>query len=272
MPEEANRRWYERSETVDEYVRQSHLNPAERAFIERFAGQLAGWSMLDIGIGAGRTTARLAPLMGAYQGVDYAEAMVKAAQDRFARQPELASSLSVADARDLKGFGDAIFDAVLFVAQGLDSLDHHDRLLALAEMTRVCKPDGYVYLSTHNLASVDRALSLSERFSELRRDRPAWKLPAAMVKRMPERLYEKVANPPVRVLRRREHAFLVESWPSPGVTRLYYAQPDEVLRQLLAAGLTPVTVIGDEGDDLELGEGLTRSRDRWPHYLARRAG
>jgi ubiquinone/menaquinone biosynthesis C-methylase UbiE len=272
MPGEANRRWYERSATVDTYARQSHLNPGEHAFIDRFAEELAGWSMLDIGIGAGRTTIRLAPLVGTYKGVDYAEAMVTAAQDRFGHQPELASAISVADARRLDAFGDATFDAVLFVAQGLDSLDHRDRLTALREMARVCRPGGYVYLSSHNLASVDRALSLRERLSELRRDRPIWKLPLGVANHMPERLYEKVANPSVGALRRRDHAFLVESWPSPGVTRLYYAQPAEVLRQLVTTGLTPITVVGDEGDDLGLGPRLASSRDLWPHYLARRGG
>ncbi len=272
VPVEANRRRYERASTVADYARQDHVNPAEQGFLDRFGEELGSWSLLDIGIGGGRTTARFAPLVGKYVGIDYATSMVEAARQRFGDQPELASSLLPGDARRLEQFPDASFDAVLFVGQGLDALDHQGRLQALKEMARVCRPQGWLYLSTHNLASIHFALSLRQRLNELRSERSHLRLPLALAKRIPERVFEKLANPSPRVLAERDHAFLVESWPWPRLSRMYYAQPAEVLRQLQGAGFTPVTAIGADGRDLGLGDGLAEARDLWLHYLGRRQG
>lgn len=272
VPVEANRRRYDRASTVAEYVRQDHLNPAEQAFIDRSGEELASWSLLDIGIGGGRTTARFAPLVENYVGIDYAAGMVEASRQRLRGNPEIASSLFQGDARRLEQFSDASFDAVLFVGQGLDALDHQGRLQAIKEMARVCRPRGWLYISTHNLASVDRALSLRQKVDDLRGERSHLRLPLALAKRIPERLFEKLANPSPRVLATRDHAFLVESWPWPRLTRMYYSQPAEALRQLDWAGFTPVTVVGADGRDLGLLDGLTQARDLWLHYLGRKRG
>lgn len=75
--------------------------------------------MLDIGVGAGRTTHHFAPLTKEYIGVDYSKNMIKARRRKFRNYPKKLT-FKVADARDLKLFGDKYFDFALFSFNGID--------------------------------------------------------------------------------------------------------------------------------------------------------
>jgi SAM-dependent methyltransferase len=90
--------------------------------------------------------------------------MVTACGRRFAglpRQP----SLAVMDARDLGGLGAAAFDLVLFSFNGIDYVDHGDRLRIWREIHRVLKPGGRLVFSSHNLYSLRRTLDLRSQLS-----------------------------------------------------------------------------------------------------------
>jgi len=56
----------------------------------------------------------------------------------------------VADARDLSQFRQEPFDFVIFSYNGIDNLDHDDRLKCLTQIRSVVKPDGAFVFSTHN--------------------------------------------------------------------------------------------------------------------------
>ena len=113
--------------------------------------------MLDLGVGAGRTTEMFAPIVGSYVGLDYAEQMIEQARHLVgARDVE---HLEVGDARDLARWHGRDFDLVLFSFNGIDYVDIPDRKRILVEVRRVISQHGTFAFSTHSL----NALPLSNR-------------------------------------------------------------------------------------------------------------
>ena len=101
-------------------------------------------SILDIGIGAGRTTGPLAKQFRNYIGIDYSPELIDAARIRYPNK-----NLQVMDARKLDF--DMQFDCVMFSFNGIDSVDYANRQIILRQIAAVIKPGGYFIYSTHNL-------------------------------------------------------------------------------------------------------------------------
>lgn len=141
-----NQRFYQSRCIAEWYAAKEFTLPEEQAFLDRHGNAAVdARHMLDIGIGAGRTTRFLLPRAARYEGVDYSPEMIAAAQARFPH-----SSLMVRDARDLSAYADGEFDTVIFSFNGIDCLSHEGRLTAMAEIHRVLKPDGWFVFSAHN--------------------------------------------------------------------------------------------------------------------------
>ncbi|MBL9177482.1 MAG: class I SAM-dependent methyltransferase [Verrucomicrobiaceae bacterium] len=141
-----NQRFYQSRAIADWYATKDFILPEEQAFMDRHAPEVVdGKSLLDIGIGAGRTTRFLLPCAGRYVGVDYSPDMIATASARF---PD--ATLHVRDARDLSAYADGEFDTVVFSFNGLDCLSFEGRLAAMKEIGRVLKPGGAFIFSSHN--------------------------------------------------------------------------------------------------------------------------
>lgn len=121
-------------------------DPGESAAFRAFAGRVRGGRVLDLGVGAGRTTTFLRLLTDNYTAVDYTPGMVAACR---ARHPGV--DVRVGDARDLSEFACASVDLVVFSFNGIDSVGHEDRGRVLAEASRVLRPGGLFHYSTLNL-------------------------------------------------------------------------------------------------------------------------
>ena len=102
-------------------------------------------SVLDIGVGAGRTTGPLAALFRYYEGIDYADKLVAIAKRNYPDQ-----NLRVMDARKLDVH--ETYDCIFFSFNGLDCISYQDRTRFLEASYRALKPGGYLIYSTHNLA------------------------------------------------------------------------------------------------------------------------
>src|SRR4051794_3736385 len=87
------------------YRSNQDLFPAEQKILRILKPDLRSGRLLDIGIGAGRSTAYLPSLCREYVGIDYSPAMIDKAKSRF---PDL--DLRTLDARDLSVFETEAFD------------------------------------------------------------------------------------------------------------------------------------------------------------------
>jgi SAM-dependent methyltransferase len=128
------------------YYLSKSIMPVEAACFSKYQAYVAGRDVLDIGVGAGRTSRYLAPLARRYDAIDYSPVMVSYVKRTM---PEI--SIRQADFRDLRVFEDCSFDFVLATANVIDALSHQDRLRALREASRVLRPGGILAFSTHNI-------------------------------------------------------------------------------------------------------------------------
>lgn len=140
-----NKNFYLSKTAASWYAEKEFVLEEEQAFLRDYGAEIKGSDVLDIGIGAGRSTRYLLPLAGSYIGVDYSPDMVREAQSHF---PE--ARLEERDARDLSAYGDRRFDVVVFSFNGMDCLSHEGRMQTLAEIRRVLKPGGLFAFSAHN--------------------------------------------------------------------------------------------------------------------------
>ena len=127
---------YESEDVVRFYVDQNDLQKPEATILEEFRNRLPNMSMLDIGVGAGRTTIHFALLAKEYLGIDYSSRMINACLKKFGDYPEKISFLT-SDARTMKLFKNNSFDFVLFSFNGIDYVDHEDRIGTLREIRRI---------------------------------------------------------------------------------------------------------------------------------------
>jgi SAM-dependent methyltransferase len=141
-----NRRIWSTPRIANSYTKRVFaLFPAEDAIFTMLRSELSQGRLLDIGIGAGRTTAQIKDRCTEYVGVDYSAEMIATARTRFQ-----ALDLRVMNACDLSAFGTDTFDAVIFSYNGIDYMVHADRMRALEEINRILRRRGVFIFSTHN--------------------------------------------------------------------------------------------------------------------------
>ncbi len=117
----------------------------EQAAFLWIAGRVRGAAALDVGVGGGRTVPIMRLVTDEYVAVDYTAEMVDLCRLSW---PDV--DVRLADARNLREFASDRFGFVVFSFNGIDALDHVDRLGALRELHRVLTPGGLLMFSTHN--------------------------------------------------------------------------------------------------------------------------
>lgn len=138
---------YTTPEIVARYAGMDSLSACEQLLFGTYLQP--GMTVLDLGVGGGRTTPYLSCHASHYVGIDYSEEMVNACHNKF---PHL--QFNVADASDLSQFADASFDSVVFSYNGIDCLSREKRERCLRECYRVLKAGGVYILSSHNPRSL----------------------------------------------------------------------------------------------------------------------
>lgn len=250
--DERNRRVYAERAVAAHYTKATALQPAEERLLSLLEAELPHAAMLDLGVGGGRTTAHFAPRVKRYVGIDYSPAMLDAARTRFPGTPY---EFLYADARALP-FEDSCFDIVLFAHNGIDYVDHADRLRILAEIRRVLWPGGAFVFSTHNLERNDLDFEprandgvLARALHALRRSRLRANNPK----------YRTFAERPYAIVNDGAFAFRAAT---------YHIRPSAQIEQLEAAGFERMRAFsGASGDEIE--PGTWPRPDPWIYFLCR---
>lgn len=136
---------YEDPQIISSYGRDRRLQPPEQAILDELGAGLGGVDMLDLGVGAGRTSWFFAPRVKSYLGLDYAPAMIERC-----KQDLPTYEFMVGDACRLDFAADDSYDFVLFSYNGIDHVELADRERALIEIKRVLRPGGVMAFSSHN--------------------------------------------------------------------------------------------------------------------------
>ncbi len=140
----SNHKKYESQNVVSFYEAQTELQYCETFIFDKYIKP--GFSILDMGVGGGRTTPYLSRTAFRYVGADYSRAMVESCSSRF---PTI--EFKHCDATDMSQFSDAEFDVVVFSFNGIDVINSDEgRMRCLAETARVLKPGGIFIFSSHN--------------------------------------------------------------------------------------------------------------------------
>ena len=150
-PNEVNQQTYTSGATTSRYQDFNDLFAGE---IQMFANNQATLKgrVLDIGIGAGRTTQALAADAKTYVGIDLAAPMVQIARSRF---PEL--DLREMDMRDVPAqFAGEQFDTILISFNSIDYIPWADREPLLVGLRKLLQSSGVLMISTHSLEHLHR--------------------------------------------------------------------------------------------------------------------
>src|SRR4030042_5313872 len=109
----SNQKAYESPSVIARYAHDDGLQAPERLFLQAYCKELPNLRMLDIGVGAGRTTLHFVGLVKEYVGVDYSANMIALSQSRFKDRANHAT-FHTCDVRSMSLFTDETFDFALF--------------------------------------------------------------------------------------------------------------------------------------------------------------
>jgi ubiquinone/menaquinone biosynthesis C-methylase UbiE len=255
-----NQQLYRLADVAAVYARESTLFAPEETILRLLSPELRSARMLDLGVGGGRTTMHFARRVREYVGADYSDTMIRACRERFAAYPNSLSFVEC-DARSLQMFANGSFDFVLFSCNGIDSVNHADRLTILKEVSRVGKPGGWFCFSSHNLNSGTRLFASG----------PTGTRPPSVAKRTLKRwLWRFVYNWRVRptALQHSPHVMISEPAHSRRVTT-YYVRPEEQLNQLRAHFADIRVFSFANGSEIVTEDELRMASDICLYYLCR---
>jgi SAM-dependent methyltransferase len=253
--------FYHSAEIVAQYASKTRLQAPERAIFEAIGSEaLARSSLLDLGVGGGRTTHELAGRCGHYVGADRSAPMVAACRKRFAdRVLQRDVRFEVADARALP-FEEAMFDIVFFSYNGIDLVGQGARDQVLAECRRVLRPGGWFVYSSHNLNWMDSRAGIGwtgwRGLRDFVRTQRFW----SRMRRL-NRAHWPIADQAA-----------VELLDPYGGGYTCYVRPAEMLRQTRAQGFGPIRVFDRSGREVGDERRITALKDAWVYLLCRNEG
>jgi len=251
---------YSEANMVRYYASQEALQLPEKTIFQIIGSDLVNASILDIGVGAGRTTPYLAAHASNYIGIDLSPDMIAACREKFsARFPR--AEFKVTDVCKLDSLASDMFDLVVFTYNGLDSIDHHDRLKALSEIRRVLKPRGLFVFSTHNLRLArtfftffPKCRGLRQRLREMRRNQ---------LRRRHNPAYRKLLEGDYAIIREGSKDFRLVC---------YFIDPDYQMAQLSACGFSGIRRFSyTSGSEILNREDSLLRTDPWIYYMAKLA-
>ena len=254
MDLERNKKTYSSEKVVRLYYSlKDSLQKSEKKILDLLKDELARMKMLDVGVGGGRTTRYLAPLVKDYVGIDYAEELTEICRKKFP-----ANKFLTVDVRNMSVFSEKEFDFILFSFNGLDYMPHADRMAALQQIKRVLSPGGYFCFSTHNIRLISTWGRLEFSISPI-------VLIQNIIKYYKRRSINKLTVEKINETAQADHAILNDGahyWQ----LETYYVQIAYQIKILEEIGYKNIRVFDLNGDQLDQ-EDVKKNKDPWLYYL-----
>jgi SAM-dependent methyltransferase len=144
--ERINQQVYASSHVVSSYAKFHDLFPPEQLIFREYADDFRG-KVLDIAVGAGRTTKALLEIAQRYVGLDLAAGMIEAARKKFPT-----ADLRTMDMRAVpEVFAAERFNTILIAYNSIDYISWEDRNSLLERLRGLLEPNGLLVFSSHNL-------------------------------------------------------------------------------------------------------------------------
>ena len=257
---------FRRPSIVSYYNQLQNLQPAEQTIFDRLESQFPTMTLLDLGVGAGRTSQYLAHRVKDYIGIDYSTEMIAACKHRFSAHlskpegPPASITFKVCDVRDLSQFPNQTFDFILFSFNGIDNISHSERLDFFQEVKRIGKSGSYFCFSTHNLQGIEPEFSLRSKFSL-----NLFKTYVNIIMWVFLRSFNRHLDPSTlsalshAVIRDESHNFRLKQ---------YYIRPHAQLKQL-APYFKETTVYSWQTGEAIAADEFTMQTEMWLYYLCK---
>ena len=252
-----NKEYYD-TDGVPEYEgRDTKLMKAEQVILTSLQDEIKGKPVLDLGVGAGRTTQYLRAITADYVGADYSKKMIVLARRRH---PD--ATFVLCDARYIP-MVDNDFSAVFFWGAGMGGVMPPTRSLIFKEANRVLKKNGLFVFPAQNIDYGNLAGAIEFDFNlnliAFLKDGAKQLCPGAVgiIIKLRRKLWG--IGDAIGL----EYAEFTRA-----VTPTYYISIETQVRQLLEAGFSEVTAVNMEGTVLKKGE---KSTGIWVYYIARKA-
>jgi ubiquinone/menaquinone biosynthesis C-methylase UbiE len=235
MLENINHKYYETIGVAEQYGEDCDVIGAEDVILDFLRKDARRESVLEIGIGGGRTTPHLLAMTKDYVGVDYSTRMVEICRQKFD------SIFMVCDARNMSTFKEERFSTVVFWGNGIDEVNPRDRHLVLNEINRVLKKNGLFTFSSHNLDWNGIPAYMLEGFSLSRKPIRDNAMRAGLyVFGHATQIWSKI--------RRKGYAVIWEyEEPEKVAVPRYFIEQTNQVQQLLEAGFDEVKVLASDG-------------------------
>lgn len=144
-----NSKW-NNQKIIQWYCSRKHIQGGEKQILKLVNFSNVN-SMLDIGVGGGRTSIYFIDLVKSYLGIDIIPDFITFLQNKYSQ--EQFKCMNVLDITNLE----KTFDFILFSHNGIDNLLTLQKYIkTLNNMYKVCNKNGYVCFSSHNIWNSNR--------------------------------------------------------------------------------------------------------------------
>ena len=249
-----NRQIYESKRVVQNYKEKTKLFPAENILLDLVLARKENKSMLDLGVGTGRTTGFFAKHFGNYLGIDISSQMIEVCKQRFTGAEN--TEFIISDAASLPQLPRKEFDFIFFSFNGIDCLKNLDeRIALLGTIHGLLSENGLFAFSSHNTLAVYRLYSFQ----------------------LPRRNPFKLITEYYHYVKLREVNGPISNFTNKNFFQIYdgceyfkakygYILPSFQINLLAQSGFKNIQAIDIKGENIPLSE-VDSCNDNWIHYF-----